>query len=172
MAVKIFNNETEISQYFNKVCSKAVEAVSEKLLKDFQNHLNKTIYAAKPGEYQRYHNNGGFYSGWIIKTEKFSGQIGKYVKSLVFDGNKLINYQSDDRNGNIAHGGRGYEDIRSLMPDILNDRVVNDYLSVAGGAKYLFGSGKGYWDTYLVDLDKKVIKWFNEELGKYGIKRG
>ena len=50
---QIFNNENELKNYFNKVIKEAVEAVSEKLLKDFLKHLDETVYGVKPGEYTK-----------------------------------------------------------------------------------------------------------------------
>lgn len=174
-----FNNNSEMENYFNKVIEKAIEAVSNNLLKDFQEHIKNTIYSARPGEYVRYGGasglgEGGFGSGWKISDEK-NKQIGDYVKSLVFDGSKLIAPQNDMINSQRSHGdGEFGLDLRNMMMEILNDYYMNSSkeYSYSGGAKYLKTPGQGYWDSYLINLDKKIIKWFDEELGEYGIKRG
>lgn len=168
---RIFKNENELKQYFYKVESKVVDAVSNKLLKDFQDHLDKTIYGVPGVDYQRYYKKGGFYSGWETITGVKSA-INDYVKTLMYNPNKLISYESDLKNGQIAHGGRGYEDVRAAMVSILNDASFNDFASVNGGAKYLQNGGIGYWDSYLKDAEDKIDKWFDEEFSKYGIRRG
>lgn len=165
---KTFKNETEIQRYFNKVVKSVIEAVSEKLLYDFLVHLDKTIYAAPKGEYARYYKEGGFYSGWKIKDE-VNKKLGDYVKALVFDGNLLIAPQNDMINSQMSHGGNDGKDIRDIMAMVLNNIADNDYYSYHGGARYLEHTNVGYWDSYLRDIDKKIIKWFNEELKKYDI---
>ena len=171
---QIFNNENELKNYFNKVIKEAVEAVSEKLLKDFLKHLDETVYGVKPGEYTRYYKDGGFYSGWKISEEN-NKQIGDYVKALIFDGSRLIAPQNDMINSQRSHGdGEFGLDLRNIMMDILNDYNKNrskEY-SYNKGALYLQHNTQGYWDTYVVDLDKKIIKWFDDELKQYGIQRG
>ena len=172
-----FNNNNEMENYFNKVIEKAIEAVSNNLLKDFQEHIKNTIYAAKPGEYERYGGTnglgeGGFGSGWKISDEQ-NKQIGDYVKALVFDGSRLIAPQNDMKNSQMSHGGHDGSDVRNLMAMILNNAYDNLMYSYNGGALYLTElSSQGYWDSYVIDLDKKIVKWFDKELGKYGIKRG
>ena len=79
-----FNNNNEMKNYFNKVIEEAIEAVSNDLLKDFQEHIKNTIYSAKPGEYVRYGGanglgEGGFGSGWKISDEQ-NKQIGDYAR--------------------------------------------------------------------------------------------
>ena len=174
-----FNNNNEMENYFNKVIEKAIEAVSNNLLKDFQEHIKNTIYAAKPGEYERYGGTnglgeGGFGSGWKISDEQ-NKQIGDYVKALVFDGSRLIAPQNDMINSQRSHGdGEFGLDLRNMMMDILNDYNKNrskEY-SYNKGALYLQHNTQGYWDSYIINLDKKIYKWFDKELGKYGIKRG
>lgn len=168
---RTFKNGTEMKQYFYKVEAKVIDAVSAKLLADFQNHLDKTIYAAPPGEYQRYYNNGGFYSGWEIVTGVKS-ITNDYVKTLMFDSNKLIAPQNDMRNGQMSHGGRDGGDIRSMMAEVLNNASDNYYYSYSGGAKYLINGGIGYWTSYLETLESKIYEWLDAEFAKYGIKRG
>jgi hypothetical protein len=167
-----FNNNNEMENYFNKVIEEVIEAVSNDLLNDFLKHIDETIYAAKPGEYERYYKDGGFYSGWKISDEQ-DKQIGDYVKALVFDGSRLIAPQNDMRNSQMSHGGHDGSDVRNLMAMILNNAYDNLMYSYNGGALYLAElSSQGYWDSYVIDLDKKIVKWFDKELGKYGIKRG
>lgn len=167
-----FNNNNEMKSYFNKVIEEVIEAVSNDLLNDFLKHIDETIYAAKPGEYERYYKDGGFYSGWKISSEQ-DKQIGDYVKALVFDGSRLIAPQNDMRNSQMSHGGHDGSDVRNLMAMILNNAYDNLMYSYNGGALYLAElSSQGYWDSYVIDLDKKIVKWFDKELGKYGIKRG
>ena len=167
-----FNNNNEMKSYFNKVIEEVIEAVSNDLLNDFLKHIDETIYAAKPGEYERYYKDGGFYSGWKI-SDKQDKQIGDYVKALVFDGSRLIAPQNDMRNSQMSHGGHDGSDVRNLMAMILNNAYDNLMYSYNGGALYLAElSSQGYWDSYVIDLDKKIVKWFDKELGKYGIKRG
>lgn len=167
-----FNNNNEMENYFNKVIEEVIEAVSNDLLNDFLKHIDETIYAAKPGEYERYYKDGGFYSGWKISDEQ-DKQIGDYVKALVFDGSRLIAPQNDMRNSQMSHGGHDGSDVRNLMAMILNNAYDNLMYSYNGGALYLAElSSQGYWDSYVLDLDKKIVKWFDKELGKYGIKRG
>lgn len=169
MAGKVFNNGNEISQYFNRILPKIVDAVSDHLLDNFLEHLEKTIYAAPSSEYyERYEKKGGFYAGWEITTEQRK-DIGDYVKSLIFDGNKLISPSTDMRNGQMTHGGSDGSDIRNLMPEVLNDITSNIIYSYSDGAKYFDGNIIGYWDSYIKGLDKKVNNWFKDELKKYGI---
>ncbi len=168
---KTFKTENELKQYLYKVESKVIDAVSKKLLEDFQKHLMKTVYGAPPGKYQRYGENHGFYSGWEIVTGVKSA-INDYVKVLMFNGNKLISPQNDMRNSQMSHGGREGEDIRNMMAEVLNNINYNDYFSYNGGAKYLVDGGVGYWTSYLENVEDKIDKWFNDEFLKYGIKRG
>ena len=56
------------------------------------------------------------------------------------------------------------------MPWILNSIEANDIYSYAGGANYLEGN-RGYWDSYLCDIDKKIEEWLDIEFKKYGIGR-
>ena len=157
---------------FNQIMEEVIEAVPQKLLKDFLKHLDETIYAAKPGEYTRYYKNGGFYSGWKIDDKK-NKQIGDYVRSLVFDGKRLVAPQNDMINSQRAHGGNDGKDIRNLMAVILNNAYDNLMYSYNGGALYLSElDSPGYWDSYVSNLDLKIQKWFSEELKKYGIQRG
>lgn len=172
MATKIFDNPIEMENYFNQIIEKVIEVVSHNLLNDFLKHLDDTIYAAKPGEYERYYKDGGFYSGWKISEEQ-NKQIGDYVRALVFDGSRLIAPSSDMKNSQMSHGGSDGSDVRNLMAMILNNAYDNLMYSYNGGALYLADlNSEGYWDSYVKDLDKKIYKWFNEELKKYGIQRG
>ena len=92
---------------------------------------------------------------------------------MVFDGSRLIAPQNDMKNSQMSHGGHDGSDVRNLMAMILNNAYDNLMYSYNGGALYLTElSSQGYWDSYVLDLDKKIIKWFDKELGKYGIKRG
>lgn len=168
---KIFDNSTEMESYFNKVVEEVIEAVSQNLLDDFLKHLDNTIYKATPGEYTRYYKDGGFYSGWTISDEA-NKKIGDYVRSLIFDGSRLIAPQNDMINSQMSHGGDTGADFRNVMMQILNDPDLNFSYSYNGGAKYFENSNEGYWDSYTKDLDRKVNNWFNKELNKYGIKRG
>lgn len=172
MATKIFVNSKEMEAYFDKIMKEIVEAVSQDLLKDFLKHLDSTIYAAPKGEeYQRLRENGGFYSGWIIQDEQ-KKEIGKYVKSLAFKGNRLA---LPTTSNNLAHGGVTGGDQRGKMAWILNDLAANYDYSYNGGAKYLTqesGNSIGYWTSYLKNWEKQVDKLFNKELKKYGIQRG
>lgn len=166
----IFNNTLEMEKYFNKIIKEIISSVSEKLLKDFRLHLDNTIYAAPPGtEYIRLRNNGGFYSGWAIQEEQRK-DIGDYVKSLVFKGNNLASPTYENK---LAHGGTTGGDQRGKMAWILNDLAANYDYAYNEGANYLTkssGNSIGYWDSYLQDIDKKIISWFNTELKKYGIR--
>ena len=172
MATQIFNNEQELKTYFDSIMQQVIEAVSSDLLKDFLGHLDNTIYAAPKGEYDRYYKQGGFYSGWKI-SEDVSKATQQYVRSLIFDGNKLISPQDDMINSQRSHGdGESGQDFRNIMMQILNDYYENssyDY-SYAGGAKYLTSPGQGYWDTYIIDIKNKCEKWFNKYLKQYGIR--
>lgn len=177
MATQIFNNEQELKTYFDSIMQQVIEAVSNDLLKDFQVHIKNTIYSAKPGEYVRYGGSdglgeGGFGSGWVI-SEDISKATQQYVRSLIFDGNKLIAPQDDMINSQRSHGdGESGQDFRNIMMQILNDYYENssyDY-SYAGGAKYLTSPGQGYWDTYIIDIKNKCEKWFNKYLKQYGIR--
>ena len=167
-----FNNKNEIEKYFNQVMKNVIEAVSDKLLRDFLKHLDNTIYAAPKGtEYVRLRANGGFYSGWGIKSEQKQA-IGDYVRSLVFKGSNLAAPTSE--NG-LAHGGANGGDQRGKMAWILNDLAANYDYAYNEGANYLTqssGNSIGYWTSYLQDWEKKCDKWFSEELKKYGIQRG
>ena len=167
MATKTFKNYNEMKIYFDEVMRQVIESVSDKLLKDFRDHLDKTVYGAPTGEYVRYKDNGGFLSGWKI-SEDISKKAQEYVRSLVFDGSLLIAPQDDMINSQMSHGGRDGSDIRELMAMVLNNIADNDYYSYNGGANYLEGN-KGYWDSYISDLNDKVIGWFDGELKKYGI---
>lgn len=171
MATKLFVNSKEMESCFNQIMEEVIEAVSQKLLKDFLKHLDETIYAAQPGEYTRYYKNGGFYSGWKIDDKK-SKQIGNYVRSLVFDGKLLVAPQNDMINSQMSHGGDTGADFRNVMMQILNDPDLNFSYSYNGGAKYFENNSQGYWDSYMNDLDVKINKWFSDELKKYGIQRG
>ena len=109
---------------------------------------------------------------WKISDEQ-DKQIGDYVKALVFDGSRLIAPQNDMKNSQMSHGGHDGSDVRNLMAMILNNAYDNLMYSYNGGGLYLAElSSQGYWDSYVIDLDKKIVKWFDKELGKYGIKRG
>lgn len=171
---KTFNDNNEMENYFNKVIEEVIEAVSNDLLNDFLKHLDETVYGVEPGEYVRYYKDRGFYSGWKISEEN-NKQIGDYVKALIFDGSRLIAPQNDMINSQRSHGdGESGLDLRNMMMDILNDYNKNrskEY-SYNKGALYLQHNTQGYWDSYIINLDKKIYKWFDKELGKYGIKRG
>ncbi len=174
---KTFTTENELKQYLYKIESKAIDAVSKKLLEDFQEHLDETIYNPKhQGIYHRYREKQGFYSGWEIVAGAKSA-MNDYVKTLVFNSNNLLLPQDDFINENKAHGGSNRSDIRAMMAKVLNDYGMNKTYSEVSGAHYLDNAdcapGRiGYWDSYLQNLDAKILKWFDDELGSYGIKRG
>lgn len=162
---------TQLNKELSNILETVINNVSNTLLKDFQIHLDSTIYAASPGEqYERNRANGGFYSGWEIK-ENQSSVLSGYVRTLAFDGGKLV--APSESNG-WAHGGNWGGspggDQRGKMPWILNDIQANGIYSYAGGANYLYGN-QGYWDSYLKDIDNKIEKWLNDEFKKYGISR-
>ena len=174
MATQIFNNEQELKTYFDSIMQQVIEAVSNDLLKDFQEHIKNTIYSAKPGKYVRYGGSdglgkGGFGSGWKISDEQ-NKQIGDYVKALVFDGSRLIAPQNDMRNSQMSHGGDTGADFRNVMMQILNDPDLNFSYSYNGGAKYFESTNQGYWDSYIIDIKDKCEKWFNKYLKQYGIR--
>ena len=167
-------NTTQLNKELSKILETVVDNVSNTLLKDFQKHLDSTIYAASPGEqYKRNKADGGFYAGWEIKEDQSSALKG-YIRRLAFDGSKLV-APSDD-NG-WAHGGNWggspSGDFRNDMVWILNSWISNNEYSYNYGANYLANdySADGYWDSYLKDIDNKIEKWLNDEFKKYGITR-
>lgn len=164
----------QLNKELSNILEVVINNVSNTLLKDFQGHLDSTIYAAPPGEqYERNRANGGFYSGWEIRENQSSALSG-YVRTLAFDGSKLV-APSDD-NG-WAHGGNWggspSGDFRNDMVWILNSWISNNEYSYHYGANYLANdySADGYWDSYLKDIDNKIEKWLNDEFKKYGITR-
>lgn len=174
MATQIFNNEQELKTYFDSIMQQVIEAVSSDLLKDFQEHIKNTIYAAKPGEYERYGGTnglgeGGFGSGWKI-SEDVSKATQQYVRSLIFDGSQLVSPQDDMKNSQMSHGGDTGADFRNVMMQILNDPDLNFSYSYNGGAKYFESTNQGYWDSYIIDIKDKCEKWFNKYLKQYGIR--
>ena len=167
-------NTQQLNKELENILAKVIDAVADRLLKDFRQHLDATIYAASPGErYKRNRENGGFYSGWEIKEDQASALKG-YIRRLAFDGGNLVAPSAD--NG-WAHGGNWGGspggDQRGKMYWILNDITSNDTYSYAGGAYYIRGGGQyeGYWDDYMYDIDEKIEKWLNDEFKKYGITR-
>ena len=167
-------NTTQLNKELSKILETVVDNVSNTLLKDFQKHLDSTIYAASPGEkYKRNKADGGFYAGWEIKEDQSSALKG-YIRRLAFDGSKLV-APSDD-NG-WAHGGNWggspSGDFRNDMAWILNSWISNNEYSYHYGANYLANdyNADGYWDSYLKDIDNKIEKWLNDEFKKYGITR-
>ena len=165
---------TQLNKELSNILEIVINNVSNTLLKDFQEHLEATIYAAPPGEqYKRNRENGGFYSGWEIRENQSSALKG-YIRTLAFDGGKLV--APSESNG-WAHGGNWGGalggDQRGKMPWILNDADANKKYSYNGGANYLRGGGQfdGYWDDYMYDIDEKIEKWLDDEFKKYGISR-
>ena len=165
---------TQLNKELSNILETVINNVSNTLLQDFQGHLDATIYAAPPGEqYERNRKNGGFYSGWEIRENQSSALAG-YVRTLAFDGSKLVT--PSDNNG-WAHGGNwgGFPsgDFRNDMVWILNSWISNNEYSYNYGANYLANNygADGYWDSYLKDIDNKIEKWLNEEFKKYGITR-
>ena len=165
---------TQLNKELSNILEIVINNVSNTLLKDFQGHLDSTIYAAPPGEqYKRNRANGGFYSGWEIRENQSSALSG-YVRTLAFDGSKLV--APSESNG-WAHGGKWGSspggDQRGKMPWILNYSDINEQYSYAGGAYYIRGGGQheGYWDDYMYNIEKKIEKWLNDEFKKYGITR-
>lgn len=159
-------NGSQLKLTIDNILDNVLNKVSEILLNDFREHLDHTVYKPARSEYHRYYKRGGFYSGWQIENSH------KYIRKLMFDGNKLIAPSQDGKNGGMAHGGRNGEDIRDMIAGVLNDIDWNDYFSCAGGAKYLTTRDQGYWDVYMRDIDKKIEKWLDDEFKKYGISRG
>lgn len=169
-SINYIANSNQLNKELETILMNVVDAVCNTLLKDFQQHLNATIYAAPTGiDYKRNKENGGFYSGWKIKEQQKSA-ISGYIKGLVFDGGLL---KAPSYNNGLAHGGVDGRDIRGYMAEILNDITSNDIYSYAGGAKYLSdGSNNvGYWTSYLSEIDKKIESWLDLEFKKYGIVR-
>ena len=167
-------NTTQLNKELSKILETVVDNVSNTLLKDFQKHLDSTIYAASPGEkYKRNKADGGFYAGWEIKEDQSSALKG-YIRRLAFDGSKLV--APSESNG-WAHGGNWggspSGDFRNDMVWILNSWISNNEYSYHYGANYLANdySADGYWDSYLKDIDNKIEKWLNDEFKKYGITR-
>lgn len=165
---------TQLNKELSNILETVINNVSNTLLKDFQGHLDSTIYAAPPGEqYERNRANGGFYSGWEIRENQSSALSG-YVRTLAFDGGKLV--APSESNG-WAHGGNWggspSGDFRNDMVWILNSWISNNEYSYNYGANYLANdySADGYWDSYLKDIDNKIEKWLNDEFKKYGITR-
>lgn len=163
-------NATQLNKELNNILESVINNVSESLLSDFLAHLDAVMYSVPAGDYERNRENGGFYSGWNISSETM-GNLAGYVRSLVFDGSKLVP-PSDYNQG--AHGGRYGSDIRDIMAGVLNDIESNDRYSYGGGANYLADgfSNTGYWTSYLWDIDKKINNWLDLEFKKYGIVRG
>lgn len=157
----------QLEQTLNQIAEKVIDEVSKTLLVDFQHHLDETIYAAPAGtSYYRYYNKGGFYSGWNI-------DVNRLIRTLAFHGGKLVSPKQDYVNDGWAHGGYNKADRTGDMPWILNDIESNIVYSHKDGAKYFkyFNTTVGYWDSYLIDIDKKIEGWLDKEFGKYGISR-
>lgn len=179
MGKNVATNENELERMFagqvTQMLDEITDNIMNKLLQDFQKHLDKTVYSPRPdtganNPYKRLKKNGGFYSGWIIKENQKSALKG-IVKSMVFDGSLLT---PPSYNNGLAHGGATGRDQRGKMTWILNDFLANDYYSYFEGAYYLrkeSGNSVGYWDSYLPGLEKKMNGWINAELKKYGINR-
>lgn len=161
------SNAGQLQKELNHILETVLDNVSKMLLDDFQRHLRDTIYAASEGEYHRYFEQGGFYSGWYIDYME------KYVRALGFDGRRLIAPSADNENSQMSHGGNDGKDYRNDMVWILNNLTSNDYYSYNGGANYLAegGTSTGYWTSYLNGIDEKITKWLDKEFKKYGISR-
>lgn len=163
-------NTSQLDKELNIILENVINNVSDKLLKDFQQHLDNTIYAAPVGQkYERNYKNGGFYSGWEITQNQRSAIYG-YIKTLMFNGGNLV---APSENNDWAHGGANGGDQRGKMAWILNSITSNDIYSYNGGAKYLADGGNsvGYWTSYLRDIDKKINQWLDMEFKRYGIGR-
>lgn len=162
---------SQLNKELNKILEIVIDNVSNTLLKDFQRHLDATIYAATPGtKYKRFREKGGFYSGWEITKEQ-RAVIGEYVKSLIFNGQNLVSPVNENF---YAHGGAMGNDERNEMASILNSYISNEEHSMNFGARYWTDGGytkEGYWDLYLSDLDIKMRKWLDDEFKKFGIGR-
>ena len=159
-----FTGAEQLQKELVLILEDVIGKVTETLLGDFQKHLLGTVYAAPKGNYHRYFDEGGFYDGWCIHY------FDRYTRGLVFKGNKLVAPNEDMFNSQMSHGGSGGRDRRGDMPWILNSIEANDIYSYAGGANYLEGN-RGYWDSYLCDIDKKIEEWLDIEFKKYGIGR-
>ena len=166
MGTRTFQNLDEVYSYFQNILDEIVDIVSIKLLDDFREHLEDTVYAPKEGNYTRYYKNGGFYSGWYVK------KIKECVREMAFDGSRLVAPSDDYLNSQMAHGGSSGGDQRGKMAWILNDMVANYDYSYNGGAYYLRNQNEGYWDSYIKELESKLDRWFDIEFKKYGITRG
>lgn len=167
--IDYISNANQLNKELQIILDNVINIVANNLLNDFQEHLEKTIYAAPSGEYyKRYHKKGGFYSGWGIDATK------QYIRTLYFDGSKLVSPGQDTLNGQSAHkGNASTSDVRDMMAGILNDYYLNSFYSENGGATYFkTESGKGYWTSYLESIDEKINKWLDDEFKKYGIVRG
>lgn len=161
-------DKKSLEKTLSNILEKVIDNVANKLLEDFREHLDETIYSASKGTYQRLYDKGGFYSGWTIKKEQKSAIKG-YIKSLGFQGGLL---DAPSQYNDFAHGGYNGRDQRGNMPWILNDITSNNDYSHSGGARYLDDTNIGYWDSYMRDIDNKIMKWLDDEFKKYGITRG
>lgn len=175
MGKNVATNKNELEKMFagqvTQMLDEITDNIMNKLLQDFQKHLDETIYSPRlNSSYKRLKENGGFYSGWVIKENQRSALKG-IVKSMVFDGSLLA---PPTYSNYLAHGGATGGDQRGKMAWILNDLSANFDYSYWEGAYYLSkdsGNSIGYWDSYLPKLERKMDEWINTELKKYGINR-
>ena len=161
-----FDNDGQIEIAMNKILEDVLDKSAQRLLEEFQEHLMSTVYNGKYGNYsyKRYFKNGGFYGGWFIDNTK------KLIRSLMFDGDLLVSPSEDVTNHGYAHGNPNGVDRRDDMPSILNDFTKNISESDFGGARYLSQAGEmGYWDSFMIDIDKRVERIVTEEFAKYHI---
>lgn len=172
MILNYINNQQSYDKLINDILNNVLENVSQKLLEDFQNHLDKTVYSPRPSlpydiqdPYKRLKDKGGFYSGWDIDRTK------NLIRTLYFDGDKLA---SPTWENHLAHSGSDENgDVRDMMHIILNSIQMNKEESYWEGAYYIsqYGGSIGYWDSYLKGIDKKITQWLDEEFKRYGITR-
>ena len=154
---------TQLNKDLGIILEMVMDNVSDMLLKDFLQHLDATVYSKPPAKstYHRYKEDGGFYSGWLI--DKFD----KYTRTLIFDGNRLKSPQDDMVNSQITHSGNhDTGDIRGVIAHVLNDADWNKDMSINGGAYYLRNSDDGYWDTYIDNIDKKIVRYADQCTGQ------
>lgn len=143
-------------------CERALQDTMEKVNKLLVKNINDKVY--KPNTPKVYKRSRTFKNAWYVG--KSTRRFASVTQRLEYEplGMKY--------NGSSYVHGNERKDRRAIMASILEKQSVNKKNKDFRGALNVPEDDKdGYWEVFKKELDTKLYKYLDKELGKYGIRR-
>ncbi len=163
-------NYSQLESEMNKICEEVINNVSNKILADLQVRIRDDVYLFH-GANRMYEMPSAKPSGEFIrafKWDKLQKSSKEITKTLFYDWESMTTNNEPGSYRHIDYITK--QDTRSKLAEILNVNGLDDGL---GMGNPLSVEKRAYWNEFIVNmfLGGDILKYFDQEMGKFGIKR-